>query len=333
MHKLPDIYFTPEYGRLYEKHEGGTLESFSYTTGYGVVTMQFIKRPITLSDRYEAYSDIITPYGYGGPLFIDVEETKKTQLARQFGEAFRSYCMDEKIVSAFIRFHPILNNAATFAPAFDEIVQSRKTIAINLKKDLLSEEFDVGIRKSCRRAPSRGIQLQYDTELETLDSFISQYNALMRSKHAKACYFFPTAYFNALKTLAGSVEIVNAKLGSEIIASVLYLKYGEFIHAHLAAATAVGYKNRAVETIKANRALRAQEEGFLWNHLGGGLTNDPNDSLLRFKRKFSKSEPFTFCLGRSIFDNEVYSALCALSEKTRQTEDTGFFPRYRAVSI
>lgn len=331
MIKLPDIYFTPEYGRLYERHEGGTFETYSYKTVLGEVYFQYIRRPLDSFEGYAHYSDIITPYGYGGPIFIDTEEKEKPELAAAFGRAFHAYCMEQKIVSAFIRFHPILDNARDFRAVFDEVIPIRKTVAIDLAKDLFHDEFNSKLKSSNRHAEKQGISILYDADLKTMGDFVRLYYSLMNQKRTSEYYFFPESYFGELKKNCGNAaELVNAIQDGEIVASVLYFKYGDFMHTHLTASTPKGNRARAVEIIKVHRAVRAKEEGYRWCHLGGGFSNDPEDSLFKFKRKFSKSAPFDFYIGKSVYDREVYAQLEAIASGRQGLSDDSYFPSYRA---
>ena len=68
-----DIYFEENYGKLYEKMEGGKQEIFTFSCEYGKVRHQFIKRTIN-----GEWFDLITPYGYGGPVIV--ETTNKEAL-------------------------------------------------------------------------------------------------------------------------------------------------------------------------------------------------------------------------------------------------------------
>jgi hypothetical protein len=329
MNHLPDIYFTPQYGRLYERHEGGVCTSFTHQSRLGEVYFQFIKRPLEQFEGFSDYSDIVTPYGYGGPIFLRVNDDDKPALAAEFGGAFQEYCRENRIVSAFVRFHPVIGNALQFGGVFDDVVPIRKTVAIDLLKDIFVEEFDRTIRSSYNKAELRQLTVEYDPALKTMDHFISLYYALMDSKNTSDYYYFPKEYFEEIKKLGDSVELVNAVQDGEIVATVLYLKYNVFIHSHLTASTPAGNICRAVEVIKSNRALRAKEEGFRWNHLGGGFSNEPDDTLLRFKRKFSKGEPLDFYIGKCVYDRDAYDALCALTAGRQRQNGDGFFPKYR----
>ncbi|UOO37046.1 GNAT family N-acetyltransferase [Oscillospiraceae bacterium CM] len=332
MEHLPDIYFTPEYGRLYETHEGGVFESFEHQTPDGTVYFQFLRRPLTGFQGFERYGDITTPYGYGGPVILGTVSDKK-RLAQSFAAAFREYCLDHQIVASFIRFHPVVNNAADFTQAFDTVIPLRKTVAIDLTKDIFNEEFEQTVRNSYRHAAERGLSIQFDSALETMGDFTRLYYDLMASKQTSAYYFFPPSYFEALKGLHGRVELVNALIDGEIVASVLYLKYHPYIHTHLTTTTSAGNKTRAIGFIKSARALRAKEEGYLLNHLGGGFSNSPDDSLFHFKSRFSNSPPYDFCVGKSIYDQKTYDALVAAAARHGEAADAGYFPLYRAPRL
>ena len=71
-----DFYFDDYYGKLYEKAEGGQACIFTFQCEYGKVSHQFIKRRIP-SDKLPTkdgaeYYDIVSPYGYGGPVIEEV---------------------------------------------------------------------------------------------------------------------------------------------------------------------------------------------------------------------------------------------------------------------
>lgn len=98
-----EIYFENEYAKIYELNGDGKVEKFKYESEDGRVEYLFLKRKIELSK--EEYYDIITPYGYGGPLFFPESSEKLPKLTSDFREEFEDYCKKNKIVSEFIRFH------------------------------------------------------------------------------------------------------------------------------------------------------------------------------------------------------------------------------------
>ena len=52
----------------------------------------------------------------------------------------------------------------------------------------------------------------------------------------------------------------------------------------------------------------AKREGCKERHLGGGLTDSPEDSLFRFKKKFS-SNCKHFYIGKRVHDQKIYEKL------------------------
>ncbi|MCR5303828.1 MAG: hypothetical protein K6E33_04635, partial [Lachnospiraceae bacterium] len=68
-----DIYFRKEYGCLYEEAEGGVCETFDFDDPLGHVRHMFIKRQIKAAP---GFYDLVTPYGYGGPLITQCPEER-----------------------------------------------------------------------------------------------------------------------------------------------------------------------------------------------------------------------------------------------------------------
>ena len=66
---MQDIYFDPNYGKIYEELGEGTNHTFVYSDEYGKVSNMFLIRniPDCIIDGVQ-YKDITTPYGYGGPI-------------------------------------------------------------------------------------------------------------------------------------------------------------------------------------------------------------------------------------------------------------------------
>jgi len=132
-------------------------------------------------------------------------------------------------------------------------------------------------------------------------------------------------------SLHGHAELVNAVYDGEIISSDLLMHYGDYVHSHLGAASALGYQMKCGAVVMVDNTLKYAGEGRRWFLLGGGATGDPEDSLLRFKKHFTRTEPFDFYTGESVYDRKIYEGLCALAKKKGgDCGDAGFFPPYRA---
>ena len=135
-----DIYYLAEYGKLYEEIEGGKLEVFNYESNIGNVRNLFIKREIPVRINGTKYFDIITPYGYGGPTIIECyNESKKNKLVMEYYNSFMNYCIENNIVSEFIRFHPLNKNYEDFNNIY-ETIYLRNTVITNLKHEIHSKK-------------------------------------------------------------------------------------------------------------------------------------------------------------------------------------------------
>lgn len=147
--RYPDIYFEPDYARLYESDDCKAFE-YRFECEFGIITNLFLKRKINipLPDGIQYY-DIVTPYGYGGPVIHST--TDKEKLIAAYMEDFQSFTARENIIAEFVRFHPIIGNALDFKDAYKAIFD-RKTVGTTLTyEDVIGTEFSKHKRKDIRK--------------------------------------------------------------------------------------------------------------------------------------------------------------------------------------
>ena len=144
----------------------------------------------------ELYYDLVTPYGYGGPVILGCHEGHKRDLIDGFASSFREYCKANNVVSEFVRFHPIINNADDFGSLY-RIEHIRNTVGTNLKDfgNPFDEEFSKSARQCIRRALRAGVECRIVENPENLDGFKKIYYATMERNVADAYYFFDDDYF------------------------------------------------------------------------------------------------------------------------------------------
>src|SRR5699024_11882841 len=91
------------------------------------------------------------------------------------------------------------------------------------------------------------------------------------------------------------------------------------IHDHLNG-TRSRYLNLApAYLLKYTAVSWAKENGFSVNHYGGGVSNSEEDSVLKFKKRFSNATEFKFHIGRKIWNREVYDRLCQMNGGDSET--------------
>ncbi|WP_033543325.1 peptidoglycan bridge formation glycyltransferase FemA/FemB family protein [Planococcus sp. CAU13] len=325
---MVDLYFELQYGRLYEKLENGICDVYEFSHRLGTVRHMFIKREIPERIDGQIYYDIVTPYGYGGPMLSGCLPENRQELTREFHAAFSRYCAEEHIVSEFIRFHPVLNNADDFKEIYD-VRYMRPTVGTNLLSfdDPVAREFSKTAKKNIRNAIGEGVQHRLIENPDNLDAFKEIYYATMKRKNADDYYFFDDEYFDGLlKTFGNQMLITEASYKNRTIGMALTFKYRNFLHTHLSGTNAEYHHLYPAYVMQFALVRWGKENGFHLLHDGGGLTNSLEDSLYMFKKQFGKHTKFPFQVGRKVWNPEIYWLLCSAAGTETESD---FFPAYR----
>lgn len=324
-----DIYFEKEYARLYEEIEQGKIEEFLFKNENGSIKNLFLKRKIEQKVDGKEYFDIITPYGYGGPIIL--EEKNKEKLLQEYEKEFSKFCNENNIVSEFIRFHPIYGNALDFRKIY-EVEYSRKTIGTNLRdfQNPIQEEFSKNARREIKQAEKKEIKVHIIEKPENLEKFKKLYYETMKRNDASEYYYFDESYFDkVIFNLKDYILLIELEYESEIIASEIYLIKGKILHAHLLGSCSKMLELNAGSLIEATAAKWGKENNFYYIHHGGGRTSDPEDSLFKYKKKFGKNTEFDFYIGKKIWNENIYKKLVEKKYLTEEERESNFFPLYR----
>lgn len=317
-----DIYFDENYGKLYEEIEGGKQEVFDFSCEHGSVRHQFIKRPID-----GQWFDLITPYGYGGPVIINANN--KEALVQAFEKAFEGYCAQNHIVSEFVRFHPVENNAEDFQSVY-KCENIRYTVGTNLKDydDPIQEEFTKQCRKNIRQILKKGVSYRITERPEDLSKFTEIYYATMERNAATDFYFFPQEYFDrCISAFRDRLLLIEALWEEDVIAAGLYLLGDKTVHIHLTGTREEFLYLSPEYILRYAVTLWAKDHGYEWIHNGGGRSNSEDDPLYKFKKQFGKNTQFDFYIGKKIWNKEMYGRLC---QDNNISPDVSFFPAYRS---
>ena len=320
---LPDIYFEPIWGELYAIKENGTHQTFFHDSIHGQAYYSFVKRIIDIKVEDETYFDIITPYGFGGPIIIENKINNKNELLNEFKEAFDNYCSENRIVTDSCRFNPWLKNHLDFAHMY-EIVPNYTTIGIDLSVDnIFMDELRSKKRNMIRKAVKLGVTIHFDFEGKYIDVFLSIYEKTIIKNQISDYYRFSKAFLlDNFNRLRGKILIAFAEYKKNIISIAILLLSDQYIHYHLAA------NDTDYNGIPANDALLyeiaeyGKKNGFKYFMLGGA---GANTTLHNHKIGFTKNSEFNFYKGRRICNPDVYKKILINCNKV----DISFFPSYR----
>lgn len=329
MLKKLDPYFAPEYAEASEGIERGKADLFIFDGPEGRVEHSFILRPVPISVSGLKLYDIISPYGYGGPRLLVGNASNYTALASAFEDAFADYCRQRRVVSEFVRFHPFEASPQHVAAMY-EVRRLRTTVVTDLRGTAVFErEFSKGARKKIRRNERFGMHASIAVAPTDLGELKRVYALSMQRNTAADFYYFTDIYFDRLMSGVGeNLMLAQVHYQDKVIAAALCLIGTGNIHIHLSGTDTEYLSLSPAYTLRHAIAQWGLSNGFTRIHHGGGRTNDPEDSLYRYKRQFGSGSA-DYYVGRRIWDRGYYEALCRASGASMTSE---FFPAYRERS-
>lgn len=322
-----DIYFSYSYAKLNETIENGTAKIFEINNENGYLTHTFIQREIPYTIDGIKYYDLITPYGYGGPIIH--EANNKLALINDFKNDFSLFCQENNIISEFVRFHPLYQNNIDFQSVYNS-TYLRNTIGTNLIdfEDPFQTEFSKSTRKTIRKI-LRDHEISYyiDDKVESLEDFKEIYYSTMDRNNASDFYYFDDKYFNTLiDNFLDKFITVNVLLKDKKIAMGLYFISEGNIHVHLSGTLTDYLDYSPAYILKYATVEWGKNQGYRVIHYGGGTSSDANDSLYKFKKKFGKETEFEFYIGKKVWNNDKYLKIC---KEANTSPNSNFFPAYR----
>jgi hypothetical protein len=256
----------------------------------------------TVVVKGQTITDIQSPYGSGGILATCDEDSFISAAV----SAFSAWALEAGVVVEFLRLHPLLHGQEAYV---QESWPNRPTVEVALSPRLI-EGYSSRKRAYLRRELDFGPELCELKGSSGLEAFREIYEENMRVVGASNEYFFPAAYFQQL------YEAPSARLwgliypgSSGLLAAAMTLENvsSGIVEYHLGASRRRDGR-RAMELLLHQVGQNYADRGFGSYFLGGGRSDSPDDSLLRFKRSFSKKE-LTYSIGRNVYQPDVYFGL------------------------
>lgn len=293
-----DLYFYEEYFDLYTNNEN-IKSCFVYINDEEIFLFPFIKSKIPNTDFW----DFESPYGYGGPL----SNSNKKDFLNEAFHSFYTFMKENKFISGFIRFHPLLNNHNLLPSKY--IFQNRKIVSI-----LLDDKFESFMIKKNKEefkiANKNDFEFIVDFEFKFLSDFIKIYNETMDKLNASNFYYFKESYFIKIKeSLKNKAFLTLLFKDGNIVAGFLIFINNNIASYHLSASSSNYLK------LYPNQFLMYKTSKYLLDtlnikffNLGGGNNEDENNTLLRYKKRFSDNI-HTFYIGKIIINEDIYKEL------------------------
>jgi hypothetical protein len=307
---------------------------YTITDNEGVILLPVYIRDI---ESKPGFSDIISPYGYSGPIYSTIITESELQ---QFWNLIDVWYKKNNIVSEFIRFSLNENQIAytgTLVPTMS-----------NIKGKILNEEeqlrkFDRKVRKNINRANSENL-----TAKITLGSFITNsqleefyeiYIHTMTRNFASATFFYSKEIFsNFIKSSPDYCVLCSVYDNNICISTELCLRSSDSIFSFLGGTLDIGFSKRPNDFLKYALINWARNNNIHYYILGGGYGND--DGIFKFKQSFFPEDVVKYYTGRKIIAKGLYQELVDSTNNIRKSqgleildiEDQSFFPLYRKYS-
>lgn len=320
-----DIYWLSGYVKAFQIHGDGEPLLFVYedndVRGINVV----MKRDIANDKRFNGlleegrYFDFATPYGYGGWI---IEGLNTEELFREYEHWIHS----NRIISEFVRFHPIVKNHAVSRNFYDviqlgEVVHMELSSPEDIWNNIISKN-----RNMIRKAIKNDIKIYNGRFPEIYEKFRAIYNETMDKDDAEEYYYFGEEFYKSvLDDLPQNAQVFWAEKAGQVIAASIMLATNGKMNYHLSGSLKEFSSLAPTNLLLYQASLWGCANGYKTLYLGGGVGSG-EDSLFKFKRAFYKGDLNRFFIGKKVFDQAKYDELLALRGNI---ENTGYFPKYR----
>lgn len=333
-----DVFFTPEYIVPFEQLSGERAVLFHFGDTANYIIYPFFRRRINDLSFYQIapldgntdYFDIVSPYGYSGPVAHITDDERTDDLWKGFLEAFHHYCVDNNIICEFARLNPFVRNHTYLKDFAEGDVQDSGEI---IYVDLTGSEEDIwrglnrGNRSNINKAKRNGVEICRGHDESRLRRFYELYAATMHRNHANDWYYFSPQFFrNGFDLLGHNISLFCALYEGEIIAAASFVHAGDVVHYFLGSSDSAYLDARPNNLLLYEAISWAHRQGYRYFNLGGGYGAE--DGLTRFKLSFSK-QTATFYTYRRVHQPALYVELSR--RHASYILNTQFFPTYRVV--
>lgn len=324
-----DVQYQRAYARASAQIDGG--EALCLVDRELGIAHPVISRSVDLPGA--SATDLITPYGYGGPAAIAPSPIRPDAVAAsEFESRLSEWARANEVICEFRRQHPSAVQSQTLHPLDD---RDRDLVAIDLT-DGYEAAFALAAgrhRTAVRKAQRSGVSVRlgdYRTLTDQQSPFRLIYGEAMERLHSADRYRVDDGYFQALLGLRhDDIALTEAVVDGQVVAAAIFLMHrgADDAFYHLSASTDLGNGVAATNLLLDAGSQIAAESGARRLILGGGLR--AGDGLEKFKSSVG-SLRLPFLVRRTVYCHELYEAAVALHHSSATGGPSDFFPAYRA---
>ena len=318
-----DIYFKDNYRALY-LNEGDEIFTFEYERGDKYFKNTMIKRPISKVGDVIVESGIFdaeTAYGYGGPE-TNIISTEELSLVKK---KYDEHCEKHNVIASFFRLHPFIDYNKMSEHFFDFINFSSDVVVVDttIDREKRWSTYNTKTRNILRRC-YKNLEIKKSSNVS---EFISMYQKTMNKNSASNFYYFEETYFRDILDIE-NVQLYKVMLDDTTISMGIFMHSNHIMHYHLSANDYKYSKHNGNYLLLDYLADEAYQLGCKFFLLGGGRTNEVDDSLLKFKKKFSRKS-LAFYIGGIVHNKCKYDQLNSIWESQNPNYEKKYFQKYR----
>lgn len=298
------------------------------------ILMPFILRKIPYTVNNTTYYDVISPYGYSGPLFN--KDMSRGYLIT-FWEQVDSWYKKNNVVSEFIRFS--LNNNFQFYSGV--LIPTLSNVrGVILDEETQWNNLKQKVRTNCRKAIANNLKIEIaykNVQNADVERFYNIYISTMKRVNANTDYFYSLEYFKNIARLSkDKIAFVFIYKDDIAISTELILIAGDTLYSYLGGTLMDYFKLRPNDFLKVEVMKWARKNNFKYYNLGGG--REDFDNLYRYKKSFfPNDDDVIFYTGRTIVNKTIYHELEKITntipENNADKNKISFFPSYRKAVL
>ncbi len=303
-HSIYDIEFTSKYANLY-----GQAFMYLYEKNDNTAFL--------IINENKVYNDFETPYGYGSFYTNNYDN----DFLNEFYLCFKKETNKRGFIAGIIRFHPLYNVPENIF----NTIKIKDIVTIDISN--YENQINSSCKNMIRRAEKESLNIYESTSKNDINDFSESYSKMIKIKESDPLLLFNNDYFKQLLSFDETIMIIcRDKKNMFIGGSIFLITNNGVSYYHLSI-----LKNRNIPGISNYILIKGIETAKKRNShtmiLGGGLTDNKNDPLLKFKLSFSKkSKPFY--LGKMIIDKNEYSKRIDKYD-SKYDKYKSYFLRYR----
>lgn len=272
-------------------------ELFYYKNRNSEVAYIYIKKKYSKNNFYH----IFTPYCYGGFIINDESE----RFFSSFREEFNNYALKNKIITEFVRLHPMTFKCKDyFKHYFDIFKLHSENLYFDTKLSDNSFPYHNRKKRHLQIAKSnKELIFKFDDKLN-FNQFFKIYNDNMKRKNVTGFLNFNKYFFDLINNnIKNSFYFPTVSFNNKIIAAAIFLKNKNFLDLYLAASD-YDYLDKNANTLlfyEFVENIKKNYEFFQKIHLGGG-----SDNLKFFKSNFADTKKDYYIIKNIVNKNEYF---------------------------